>query len=655
VSYVGVSQWLLLVLFIWFGFAEAATAPFSPPKSTVDVVRSKGKDAPASDFDVRKTAAGVVRWFDFDTDAQLGPLNTPSNFGRLSGQKANPIIDTAVKASGGGSLRFDVPSQSGGNAAGSWYANFSPDLSVQFGENSEFFVQWRQRFNPAMVDTYFPLIDGGGATSIKQSIITTGDQTSKLYASCEAIGNVITSYGHKRFTQIYNSCSGSGSHSAYAGLVENVGSPPYDFKIQNATVPDCLYTQNKGTQTIPGPGCFAWGADEWMTFEVRTKLGPRNSKTNDFDASEVQLWAAREGGDPVLVIDWRPGIPGYFPLAAGPLAENQRFGKVWLLPYMTSKEPAQVHPLAQTWYDELIISRNAIAFPGGKAITVRRSSAALDIHQHGLTGTWYEPASSGQGFALEVYPDVQGTGHGYLQGGWFTFDVPPGDGVEKQRWYTFGGSVLAGASSATVPLYSNTGGNFNSPPITNGRTIGSVTISFSSCDAGEFTYIFTDGSGRSGTIPLSRLMPNVTCSLTSARPTNADFALSGNWYDPSTSGQGIIVEVNPNAAIVWFAWYTYAVDGLSLGVAGQRWFTGQGRFEPGTRSIPLIVYETTGGVFDGNTPDTQATLAVGSATLTLEGCGNASLSYAFTAGANSGRSGAIPLLRVGNTPQNCPA
>ena len=42
---------------------------------------------------------------------------------------------------------------------------------------------------------------------------------------------------------------------------------------------------------------------------------------------------------------------------------DQRYGKIWLLPYNTGKDPAQVHPTAYTWYDELIISRNKIADP----------------------------------------------------------------------------------------------------------------------------------------------------------------------------------------------------------------------------------------------------------------------------------------------------
>ena len=54
---------------------------------------------------------------------------------------------------------------------------------------------------------------------------------------------------------------------------------------------------------------------------------------------------------------------GAYKLSAGSPSSGQRFGKIWLLPYHTGKNPTQVHPTAYTWYDELIISRNKIADP----------------------------------------------------------------------------------------------------------------------------------------------------------------------------------------------------------------------------------------------------------------------------------------------------
>jgi hypothetical protein len=326
-----------------------------------------------ADFDKRKHASGVVRWFDFDTAGQLGPQSKPgAPWSWDSGCKANPTIDAAVKASGGGALRFDVPSQSCGNAGGAWWANFSDDYSVQFGANSEFYLQWRQRFSQTFVDTVFKESDGSAQRGIKQLIVTAGDTASKKWSSCEAIGNVVQTYYQHRLPWAYNSCTGSASHNAYAPF-EEVVDGGRDFKLQNGTAPYCLYSGEYTpglSQTGTWAGCFGWVADEWMTFELRVKLGARNDSAAEFENSEFQLWGARENAGPVLLMDWHPGIPGYFPLTAGSAADDQKFGKVYLLPYMTSQDDAQVHPLAQTWYDELIISREPIAFPGNRALVV---------------------------------------------------------------------------------------------------------------------------------------------------------------------------------------------------------------------------------------------------------------------------------------------
>jgi hypothetical protein len=269
-----------------------------------------------------------------------------------------------------------------------------------------------------------------------------------------------------------------------------------------------------------------------------------------------------------------------------------------------------------------------------------------DLNQHGLTGSWYEPATAGQGFEVEVFPDFPNAGTGLAQVSWFTFDALAG-GAERQRWYTFSGSP----QSAFLTIYENTGGNFDAPPITTGKPVGAAFPTFDSCTSGILVYFFSDDSGRAGVIPLTRLTPNVTCSMTAARPTNADFALSGNWFDPATSGQGLTVEVNPNAGVLFAAWYTYTPS--SGGVSQQRWFTAQGAFAAGARSIPVQLYETTGGLFDAQTFPAPNTVVVGSGTLSFASCSSAKLDFNFTGGTSAGKSGSIALVRVGPVPPGC--
>jgi hypothetical protein len=72
----------------------------------------------------------------------------------------------------------------------------------------------------------------------------------------------------------------------------------------------------------------------------------------------VTLWIAREGQPSQPAINL-----GAYNLTAASSAEDLKFGKIWLLPYDTGKDPSQDHPTGFTWYDELIISRTQIADP----------------------------------------------------------------------------------------------------------------------------------------------------------------------------------------------------------------------------------------------------------------------------------------------------
>jgi pseudomonalisin len=276
----------------------------------------------------------------------------------------------------------------------------------------------------------------------------------------------------------------------------------------------------------------------------------------------------------------------------------------------------------------------------------------VDLNQHGLTGSWYEPATNGQGIEVEVFPDLVSRGTGRVQVSWFTFDTNTMGGAERQRWYTMGGNVSTGAASVTLPIYQNVGGNFNAAPITNSIQVGTATLRFADCDHGTLDYKFTDGSGRSDRIDLTRLTKNVTCVTTGERPVSADFAYSGNWYDPATSGQGLTVEINPLSPVAFFAWYTYAPGGAAAGPSGQRWYTGKSDYAAGARTLAMTLYETTGGLFDAPVP-TPMTLVVGAATLTFQSCIAATLDYAFTGGNNAGAAGQIALTKIGPTRPGC--
>ena len=288
----------------------------------------------------------------------------------------------------------------------------------------------------------------------------------------------------------------------------------------------------------------------------------------------------------------------------------------------------------------------ALARPGAPAIAATTVATAPDIEQQGLTGAWYDPTTSGQGFMLEVIPDQL-----LIVGAWYTYDTTAG-GVETQRWYTFSGTIASGTSSASVTLYQTTGGNFATTPVTHAVATGTATLSFGSCSTATFAFTLNDG--RAGSISLIRGLSNVACSAADTTgASSADFALSGTFYNAATSGQGVLVEVNPAVPYVFLSWYTYAPDAESSGAAGQRWFTAQSdSYAAGDDTIRFTIYVSTNGTFVSAATKVSIT-AVGTAILTYSSCGSAVLSYVFTAGEMSGKSGDIALARVGATPTSC--
>lgn len=277
------------------------------------------------------------------------------------------------------------------------------------------------------------------------------------------------------------------------------------------------------------------------------------------------------------------------------------------------------------------------------------AATPFDADQFALTGSWYNPPTSGQGLEIEVYSDLNGAGNGFLFGGWFTYNASG-----NPQWMTLQGNLSSshGASYA-LAIGKNTGGNFNAPPITQAVAIGSAALTFYDCTHAALVYQFADG--RSGTIPYVRLTSSIACSSAVPAvppvqpPANYNDVLhSGAWYNPATSGQGLIVDLVPAQTTFFAAWYTYApqTEGLA-GLAGQRWFTLQSNdYVPGNlilSKVPIIA--TSGGIF--NTPTQVNNVQVGTADVTFTSCTSMTLKYTFSQGEFSGLSGTIDERIIG--------
>jgi hypothetical protein len=355
------------------------------------------------DWQRRSTAPGVViavgfddigDWAKYNHDRdKCNPAYQVSVDARKAGCRAN-AFDTAEHASGKGSVRFDIPSNSGQGVGGNITIPFGDYDKDQFGENSEFWVSWRQRMTPYFFEHAYQAI-GKGTTAFKQVILAEGDIPPDVegYACSENQIVVVSSRGQNPHPTTYMECI---KYANFAeGRTATNGLRTGEFTRQNARVDakgrnTCIYYSGDKVPARDRSGCLAYRANQWTTYTMHVKTGPVGTAVSSstgteqpgFVNSTYELWIAYEGedyqlahrqenlviprgqyyvgGDPALKSSYKPNS-GFVPGDGHPKA---KFGKLWLLPYMTNKSKDEATEAASTWYDEVIVSRCPIPAPG---------------------------------------------------------------------------------------------------------------------------------------------------------------------------------------------------------------------------------------------------------------------------------------------------
>ncbi len=117
----------------------------------------------------------------------------------------------------------------------------------------------------------------------------------------------------------------------------------------------------------------------------------------------------------------------------------------------------------------------------------------------------------------------------------------------------------------------------------------------------------------------------------------------GSWYEPASSGQGMLIDLDDVSKQIFAAWFTYndqaGSDNGQIPGAEQRWFTAQGKYSG--RKAVLDLYQSRNGRFD--TTNTVDTNKVGTLELNLESCKKGIAQYDMP---SLGLSGEIELQRL---------
>ena len=126
---------------------------------------------------------------------------------------------------------------------------------------------------------------------------------------------------------------------------------------------------------------------------------------------------------------------------------------------------------------------------------------------HAMAGSWYEPATDGQGFFMDVFDNAN-----FMFLAWFTFDLERPDpgaqaliGDAGHRWLTAQGPFSG--DTAEMEIYWTSGMIFDSanPPKEAPVQDGTMTVEFFDCSTGQVTYDLGTANVQ-GQVPIQRVI-----------------------------------------------------------------------------------------------------------------------------------------------------
>ncbi|HET6604542.1 MAG TPA: hypothetical protein VFG21_10090 [Xanthomonadaceae bacterium] len=199
----------------------------------------------------------------------------------------------------------------------------------------------------------------------------------------------------------------------------------------------------------------------------------------------------------------------------------------------------------------------------------------------GVSGSWYDPGRSGEGFVVQLLPD------GRAFAIWFTY--PPVGEAGDQAWLLAIDGRIDGDTIEFPQVLRPHGASFGDdfdPAQVQYEQWGTLQFHFQDCGHMSASWSGPPAWG-SGTVELTRLtdLDELDCSgeraltATGARSLDGLRMHSGAWYVPSRSGEGwMIEELGEDRAAVY--WFTFDPQG------NQAWTIGVGTLVEGVYVIP---------------------------------------------------------------------
>jgi len=246
-----------------------------------------------------------------------------------------------------------------------------------------------------------------------------------------------------------------------------------------------------------------------------------------------------------------------------------------------------------------------------------------------VSGTWKTAASDNQNINLEILRNGKAVIYAKLNN-------------NADNFWLLGVGEVSNNTIDFSDLYSTSGAMFGENFNTNDvvlSNIGQAQLSFSLCDEAVLTYDLTNIETNEISLTKDKEIPGNECSNNTKILPNG---VSGAWYDPTRSGEGVTVYLFEDNAeqMASVTWYTYDNNG------NQLWSTGIGTVNNQTINITEMNQYTGAELFSGTTQKSN----LGTFSMTWNECHKAIVDYDFSlAGLDSGQLTLNQLTILDNT------